>query len=107
MIRHVVVFTFREDAPDQERTEALLRMEDLLRTQRYGTSSWLGKDAGLTSSNASVAIMIDFPDTQAFFDFQDSNEHLETLSRIRPIIATRSALQALTQGPMTPAKGCD
>ncbi|MBT2568165.1 Dabb family protein [Arthrobacter sp. ISL-85] len=97
MIRHIVMFTFRENAPGPERTEAILTMEDLLRTQRYGLSTWLGRDAGLAPGNASIAIMIDFPDPQAFLDFQASNEHLETIRRIRPVIATRSAIQSATQ----------
>lgn len=95
MIRHIVMFTFREDAQNHETEEALLQMEALLRTQCYGICSWMGQDSGLVWGNASAVIVIDFPDPQSFSDFQASDEHLETLRRISPVIAARSAIQSV------------
>lgn len=96
MIRHIVMFTFREDTPDQIRAEALRTMEGFLRTQQYGASSWMGQDAGLASGNASLAIVVDFPSAQAFSAFQECDEHLETLRSIRPYVTARSAIQSTT-----------
>lgn len=96
-IRHIVMFTFRESAQNHEIAKAFLAMEELLRTQRHGIRSWMGHDLGLASGNASAVIVIDFPDAQAFSDFQVSDEHVETLRRIRPVIASRSAVQSAVE----------
>jgi hypothetical protein len=94
VIRHIAMFTFREDAPERERADALVAMETFLRAQRYGHPSWLGQDLGLAPGNASVAIVIDFPDPQAFSAFQDCDQHLHTLRLIRPLIMARTAIQS-------------
>jgi hypothetical protein len=93
MIRHHVLFTFREDVPGQVRGSVVEAMHTLLASQRHSTSWWVGRDEGLVPGNASVVLAIDFADAQAFFAFQASQEHQDLLRRITPLVASRAAAQ--------------
>jgi len=93
-VRHVVCFTWAEDAtPEAIRaTEAALRaLPDLIPEVRAFS---VGPDLGLAPGTSDVALVADFDDATAWQRYQDHPEHQRVLAEhVRPILATRAAVQ--------------
>ncbi len=94
MIRHVVVFTWSDDA-DADRRRAIVEALRGLREDVGGmTSLVVTDDAGLTEGNAHSVLIADFPDVDAFRRYQQDPVHVAVLAEhVRPWLAQRSAVQ--------------
>ncbi len=92
--RHVVLFSWAEDATQEQRDAAL----DALRKMavdlvELGTIT-VGTDAGLAEGNADWAVVADFPSQENYLAYQQDAEHQRIIKElIRPAIKTRTALQ--------------
>lgn len=94
MIRHVVVFTWSEDADEGRRTTTLHALRGLEQTVGGMTSLTVAEDAGLTEGNAHTVLVADFPDVEAFRRYAADPVHLDVIAEhVRPYLAQRSAVQ--------------
>ena len=94
MIRHVVVFTWSEDADEARRTATLEALRRLEQDVGGMTSLVVTDDAGLTEGNADSVLIADFPDVEAFRRYQQDPVHLAVLAEhVRPWLAQRSSVQ--------------
>jgi Stress responsive A/B Barrel Domain len=94
MLRHVVCMTWTEDAtPDAvAAVEAGLAELPALIPELRGYR--FGPDAGLAVGNADFAVVADFDDVDGWRRYVDNPAHQAVLrDRIRPILATRVAVQ--------------
>jgi Stress responsive A/B Barrel Domain len=94
MIRHVVVFTWSEDADRARRTTTLEALRGLEQTVGGMSSLTVAEDAGLTDGNAHTVLIADFPDAEAFHRYARDPVHLAVIAEhVRPWLAGRSAVQ--------------
>ena len=94
MIRHVVVFTWSEDADEARRTTTLEALRGLEQTVGGMSSLTVAHDAGLTEGNADTVLIADFPDAEAFRRYARDPVHQAVLAEhVRPFLARRSAVQ--------------
>jgi len=94
MIRHVVVFTWSEDADEARRTTTLDALRGLERTVGGMSSLTVAEDAGISEGNADTVLIADFPDVEAYRRYAADPVHLAVLAdHVRPFLAQRSAVQ--------------
>lgn len=94
MIRHVVMFRFRDDADADLRQavhEAIATMPEATGvTEAYA----IGPDLGLAEGNFDFAVVGDFADQAAYMAYRDHPEHQRIVFEvIRPAITDRAAIQ--------------
>ncbi len=94
MIRHVVMFKFRDDADEAQRRavhDAIAAMPEATgATESYA----VGPDLGLAEGNYDFAVVGDFADQDAYSAYRDHPEHRRIVSEvIGPAIADRAAVQ--------------
>ena len=94
MIRHVVMFKFREDASADQRQavhDAIATMPEATGvTENYA----IGPDLNLAEGNFDFAVVGDFADQAAYETYRDHPEHQRiVLDLIRPAITDRAAIQ--------------
>ena len=94
MIRHVVMFRFRDDADEAQRhavRDAIAAMPEATGvTEAYA----IGFDLGLAEGNYDFAVVGDFADHGAYLAYRDHPEHRRIVSEvIGPAIADRAAIQ--------------
>jgi hypothetical protein len=94
MIRHVVVFTWSEDADAERRAATLAALRGLEQDVGGMTSLVVADDAGLSPGNADTVLIADFPDAEAYSRYAADPVHQAVLAdHVRPFLATRSAVQ--------------
>src|SRR3712207_6874329 len=94
MLRHVVVFTWSDDADEDRRAATLAALRRLPETVGGMTSFAVGPDAGLRPGNASAALVADFPDAEAWRRYAEDPVHLQVVAEhLMPILASRTAVQ--------------
>ncbi len=94
MIRHVVVFTWSEDADGARRTTTLEALRGLKQSVGGMTTLTVAADAGLTEGNGHAVLIADFPDVDAFRRYASDPAHQAVLAEhVRPFLAQRSAVQ--------------
>jgi hypothetical protein len=94
MIRHVVVFTWSEDADEARRTTTLDALRGLEQSVGGMSALTVAPDAGLTEGNAHTVLVADFPDAEAFRRYASDPVHQAVLAdHVRPFLAQRSAVQ--------------
>ena len=94
MIRHVVMFRFRDDADAAARQavqDAIAAMPEATGvTEVYA----IGPDLGLAEGNFDFVVVGDFADQAAYMAYRDNPEHQRiVLEVIRPAITDRAAIQ--------------
>jgi hypothetical protein len=94
MIRHVVVFTWSEDADAQRRATTVQALRRLPQ-EVGGTESFVvADDAGLSAGNADTVLIADFRNAEAFARYAQDPVHQAVLAEhVRPWLAVRSAVQ--------------
>lgn len=105
MLRHVVVFTWSDDADEERRAATLAELSRLPETVGGMTAFAVGPDAGLREGNASAALVADFPDVEAWRRYSEDPVHLKVIAdHVTPILAVRTAVQyeVTDAGPLTP-----
>jgi hypothetical protein len=94
MIRHVVTFTWAEDAPAETRAATLEALRGLRREVGGMTSLTVEEDAGLVDGNAHAVLIADFPDVEAYHRYAQDPVHLAVIAEhVLPILASRARIQ--------------
>ncbi|MCA1690828.1 MAG: Dabb family protein [Acidimicrobiales bacterium] len=106
MLRHVAVFTFTPETTDaqvQALIEGLGRLPNVIpeiREYRFGP------DVGEAEGNDAFAVVADFEDVEAYRRYAGHPAHQELIvNLIRPILATRHAVQFVPASPCGPEPG--
>lgn len=97
--RHIVLLTLADDAPDG-RAEAIAAALRELPDQIPELRSYVvGVDAGVSSGNASVAVVADTDDRAGWETYRDHPAHQAVIAElIAPVLASRSAVQHHLEG---------
>lgn len=92
--RHVVMFSWADDATEEQRDAALDALRQMaVDLTDLGTIT-VGTDAGLADGNADWAVVADFPSEENYLAYQRDEEHQRIIKElIRPAIKSRTALQ--------------
>lgn len=94
MIRHIVLFTWTDEATDAQKdavTQELRKLPDLIPQIRAYT---VGPDAGINQGNKEYAVVADFDSAEDYLIYRDHPDHQAIIAaRIKPIVATRAAVQ--------------
>ena len=94
MIRHVVVFTWSEDADARQRASTIEALRGLRESVGGMGSLEVADDAGLVEGNAHTVLIAEFPDVEAFQRYAQDPVHQAVLAEhVRPWLAGRSAVQ--------------
>jgi hypothetical protein len=95
MIRHIVLFTWKADATDQQKKTVAAELLALSTTVPGIRAYHFGTDAGIvTAGNADFALTADFDDADAYLVYRNHPAHLEVLEKtINPILERRVAAQ--------------
>lgn len=94
MIRHVVLFTWSEQADAERRATTLEALRGLAGSVGGMTSLVVEDDAGLVDGNADAVLIAEFPDVEAFTRYAHDPVHLAVIAEhVRPWLASRSAVQ--------------
>ena len=94
MIRHVVLFTWKPEATQEQREAVAAGLASLpgkvpgVRAYHFGT------DAGLVDGNADFALTADFDDADAYLVYRNDPVHQAVIAQvINPIVAQRVSAQ--------------
>ncbi|MEV0621623.1 Dabb family protein [Nonomuraea sp. NPDC050404] len=94
MIRHIVLFTWTEDATADQKaavTSELRKLPGLIPQLRNYT---VGPDAGINQGNHDYAVVADFDNVEDYVLYRDHPDHQSVIAEyIKPILATRAAVQ--------------
>jgi hypothetical protein len=94
MFRHVVLFTWRPEATQDQRQTVpaeLRKLPDLIAELRVYHA---GPDAGVNNGNYDFAVVADFDDRAGYLAYRDHPAHREIVEKyITPIVGTRAAVQ--------------
>ena len=94
MLRHVVLFTWSDDADEERRAATLAALRRLPEDVGGMTSFAVGPDAGLRGGNAHTALVADFPDAEAWRRYAEHPVHLQVIAEhVAPYLAARTAAQ--------------
>lgn len=94
MLRHVVMFRWKEDADREAIATALQRVRDLPALIGNTRAFALDLDAGVMEGNHDAVIIADFDSEEEFLTYQRHPEHVEVVTQfLVPLIASRSAVQ--------------
>ena len=94
MIRHVVMFSFREDAPAAavDAFEAAVRRLPSLIPQIRDFK--VGRDIGVNQGNYSMTVNADFGSVEDYLAYRDNPEHQRVIKELGvPITGQRAAVQ--------------
>ena len=94
MIRHVVMFKFRDDADADQRQAVHDAIAAMPKATGVTETYAIGGDLGLAEGNFDFAVVGDFADQAAYESYRDNAEHQRiVLEVIRPAITDRAAIQ--------------
>jgi hypothetical protein len=95
MIRHIVLFTWKPEATDEQKNLVAAELSVLSKTLPGIRAYHFGADAGLVpAGNADFALTADFDDADAYQVYRNHPAHLEVLENtIKPILERRVAAQ--------------
>jgi hypothetical protein len=94
VLRHVVLFTWTDDADDARRAAAADALRRLREDVGGMSSLTVADDAGLADGNAHTVLVADFPDVEAFRRYAGDPVHQAVIAEhVRPWLAARSAVQ--------------
>ena len=94
MIRHVVLFTWKPEATEEQKQAVhaeLAKMPpaiDAIRAYKYG------RDVGINPANSDYVVVADFDDAAGYITYRDHPAHRAMVERyVSPIVAGRAAIQ--------------
>jgi Stress responsive A/B Barrel Domain len=94
VLRHVVLFTWTEEADDARRAAIVDALRRLREDVGGMTALTVSSDAGLVDGNAHAILVADFPDEEAFRRYAQDPVHQAVLAEhVKPWLAGRSAVQ--------------
>ncbi|MEM7095471.1 MAG: Dabb family protein [Actinomycetota bacterium] len=93
MIRHVVLFTFSDDATDDDKAAIAAGLDRMAELDCVSSFSH-GPDAGLVDGNWDYTVVADFEDAPAYGVYANDADHLALIADvIKPAISGRAAVQ--------------
>jgi hypothetical protein len=94
VFRHIVLLSFHAATTDADVDEVLDALRALPARIPEIRSYVVGADAGLAEGNATIGVVADFEDRDAYLVYRDHPDHQDVIARlIRPRLAARSAVQ--------------
>ncbi|HWG11699.1 MAG TPA: Dabb family protein [Streptosporangiaceae bacterium] len=94
MIRHTVMFTWRPDATEEQIKRVPAELSRLPALVPSLKAYSMGTDIGVNEGNWQFAATADFDDLDGYLAYRDDPTHQAIIKEhIRPIIATRAAVQ--------------
>jgi hypothetical protein len=94
MIRHIVLFTWTEDATDEQKATVTAELRKLPGVIPQLLAYTVGPDAGLNQGNHDYAVVADFDSVEDYLVYRDHPRHQAVLAEhIKPILASRAAAQ--------------
>jgi hypothetical protein len=94
VLRHVVLFTWTDDADEARRATAVDALRRLREDVGGMSSLTVVPDAGLVEGNAHAVLVADFSDEESFRRYAQDPVHQAVLAEhVRPWLAGRSAVQ--------------
>ncbi|MFI6456587.1 Dabb family protein [Streptosporangium amethystogenes] len=94
MFRHVVLFTWTQEATDEQRARVAAELDKLPGAITEIRSYILGTDAGVNPGNHQFAVVADFDSVDDYLVYRDHPLHQAVIAEhIKPILASRAAIQ--------------
>ncbi|GAA3703658.1 Dabb family protein [Nonomuraea antimicrobica] len=94
MIRHIVLFTWTDDATDEQRAAVATELRGLQAVIPQIRAFTVGDDAGINQGNHDFAVVADFDSVDDYLVYRDHPDHQAVIAeRIKPILASRAAVQ--------------
>ncbi|TDD08725.1 Dabb family protein [Nonomuraea deserti] len=94
MIRHIVLFTWKDDATDEQRAAVTAELGKLPGVIPQLCAFTVGADAGINQGNHDYAVVADFDSVDDYLIYRDHPLHQAVIvDHIRPILASRAAVQ--------------
>ena len=94
MLRHVVLFTWTDDADEARRATTVDALRRLREDVGGMSSLTVSSDAGLVDGNAHTILVADFPDAESFRRYAQDPVHQAVIAEhVRPFLVARSAVQ--------------
>jgi Stress responsive A/B Barrel Domain len=94
MFHHVVVFTWKDSATQEQKAAAATELaklpDEIPAIRRYE----FGADAGLDPANADFAVAAAFEDSDGYLVYRDHPAHRKVIENyLNPIVASRTRVQ--------------
>jgi Stress responsive A/B Barrel Domain len=94
MIRHVVVFTWKQDATREQQETLATELRKLPAAIDTIRAYQVGPDLGMNPGNYRFAVVADFDDVDGYLTYRDHPVHRAVIKEhVEPILATRAAVQ--------------
>jgi hypothetical protein len=94
VLRHVVLFTWTDDADETRRAATVDALRRLREDVGGMESLTVSPDAGLVDGNAHTVLVADFRDEESFRRYAQDPVHQAVIAEhVRPWLAARSAVQ--------------
>ena len=94
MLRHVVLFTWTDDADETRRAATVDALRRLREDVGGMESLTVSPDAGLVDGNAHTVLVADFREEESFRRYAQDPVHQAVIAEhVRPWLAARSAVQ--------------
>jgi hypothetical protein len=94
MFRHVVLFSWRDDATETQKHAMAGELRKLPSVIDAIRLYHVGPDAGINPGNRDFAVVADFDDADGYLAYRDHPAHREVVQAyVNPIVASRSTVQ--------------
>ncbi|MEV5897709.1 Dabb family protein [Nonomuraea fuscirosea] len=94
MIRHIVLFTWTEEATDEQKARVVTELRKLPGQIPQLRSYTVGADAGINQGTWDFAVVADFDNVDDYLVYRDDPGHQAVIAEhIKPIVAGRAAVQ--------------
>ncbi|WP_433246783.1 Dabb family protein [Streptosporangium sp. CA-135522] len=94
MFRHVVLFTWAEEATDEQKAAVATELGKLPEVIAEIRAYTIGADAGVNPGNHEFAVVADFDSVDDYLVYRDHPTHQAVIAEhIKPILASRAAVQ--------------
>lgn len=94
MLTHVVVMTFKEDAPADQADRIVAALSSLPAEIPELKEYRIGKDLGLVEGNWDLGVVATFADEADYRTYSNAPAHLKIVTElVRPFVAQRASLQ--------------
>ena len=94
MVRHVVMFTFKEGVTEDQVGAYLTALSQLPSRIAEIRDYKFGRDIGVNAGNYSMVVTGDFDTVEGYLAYRDNPDHQRVVREIgMPLIASRAAVQ--------------
>jgi hypothetical protein len=94
MIRHIVLFRWKDDATDAQKKRAAEELATLPTLVPSVRAFACGQDVGINQGNYDFGVTADFEDAGGYVAYRDNPDHRAMVDEyIAPIVAGRAAIQ--------------